>query len=127
MLSCILGYTSDEHVDKVVIAFLSIFFLGKPPTTMYNYAQFIANRIHEKFIRLPTKRVFKYPSVLFHMFLYYQSNKFPVSIKKLDTKVNPRLVIYWTPLIQNLSTIFSYKDFTDSFVHLVMNMLTGSH
>ena len=34
MLSCILGYTTDEHVDEVVLAFISIFFLGKPPTTI---------------------------------------------------------------------------------------------
>jgi len=86
MLSCILGYTSDEHVYEVVFAFLSIFFLGKPPATMYNYAQFIANRMREKFTRLPTERVFKYTYVLFHMFLYYQSDKFHVSIQNLDTK-----------------------------------------
>ena len=38
MLSCILGYTSDEHVDEVVLAFLAIFCLGKPLVTIYNYA-----------------------------------------------------------------------------------------
>jgi len=38
MLSFILGYTSDEHVDEVVLAFLSIFWPRKPLATMYNYA-----------------------------------------------------------------------------------------
>ena len=80
MPSCILGYTSGEHVDEVVLAFLSIFSPGKPPVVIYNYAQFIADRMHEQLTRLPTERVFKYSSVLFHMFLYYQSDKFPVSI-----------------------------------------------
>lgn len=80
MLSCILGYTSDEHVDEVILAFLSIFTPRKPPAIMYNYAQFITDIVHEQFTRLPTKRVFKYSSVLFYMFLYYQTDNFPVSI-----------------------------------------------
>lgn len=37
MLSCILGYTSNEHVDEVILAFLSIFYPGKHPAIMYNY------------------------------------------------------------------------------------------
>jgi len=72
MLSCILGYTTDEHVDEVVLAFLSIFSPGKLPAVIYNYAQLIADRMHEQFIGLPTERVFKYSFVLFHMFLYHQ-------------------------------------------------------
>lgn len=52
---------------------------------------------------------------------------FPVSIQKLDTKGNPRSVIFWTPLIQRYSTVFSYKEFIDSFVHPVVNMLTSSY
>jgi len=127
MLSCILGYTIDEHVDEVVLDFISIFCPGKPPAIMYNYAQFIADRMHEQFIRLPNERVFKYSLVLFHIFLYNQLDKFPINIQKLDTKGNPRLVIYWTPLIQEYSTIFSYKEFIDSFVHRVVNMFTNSY
>jgi len=38
MLSCILGYTTDEHVDEVVLSFLSIFSPGKPLAVIYNYA-----------------------------------------------------------------------------------------
>jgi len=38
MLSCILGYTTNEHVDKVVLAFLSIFSPRKHPAIIYNYA-----------------------------------------------------------------------------------------
>lgn len=94
MLSWILEYTYDEHVDEVVLSLLSIFSPSKPPTTIDKYAQFIADRIHEQFIRLPNQGVFKYSSVLFHMFLYYQSDKFPIKIQKLDTKGNPRSVIY---------------------------------
>jgi len=38
MLSCILGYTTNEHVDEIILAFLSIFTPGKPLAIMYNYA-----------------------------------------------------------------------------------------
>jgi len=44
MLSCILGYTTDEHVDEVFLEFLSIFSPGKPLAIIYNYAQFIARQ-----------------------------------------------------------------------------------
>lgn len=57
MLSCILGYTLDEHVDEVILAFLYIFTLGKPPAIMYNYSQFIADWMHEHFTRIPTESV----------------------------------------------------------------------
>lgn len=119
ILFCILGYTTDEHVDEVVLAFLSIFFPSKPPATVYNFSQFIADRIHEEFNRLPNERVFKYSSLLFHMFLYFHSDKFLVSIQKLDTKGNPRFFIFWTPLIQIYSTIFLIKS---SFIHLFIQI-----
>jgi len=73
ILSCVLGYTTDEHVDEPILAFLSIFCPGKPPAAVFNFAQFLADRIHDQLIRLPNERVFKYSSVLFHMFLYFQS------------------------------------------------------
>ena len=47
MLSCILGYTTDEHLDEPILAFLSIFCSGKPPATISNFAQFLADRIHD--------------------------------------------------------------------------------
>jgi len=123
MISCIFRCTSDEFVDEVIMAFLSIFTPGKPPAILYDYAQFIVDRMHEQLTILPTERVFKYSSVLFHMFLYYQTNKFPLKIQKLDTKGKGRSVIFWTPLVHKFST--SYKIFINSFVYPVMNMLTS--
>jgi len=61
------------------------------------------------------------------MFLYFHSDKFLISIEKLETKGNPIFVIFWTPFIQRYSNIFSYKEFIDSFVHAIMNMLTSSY
>ncbi len=122
MISCILGCTSGEFVDEVIMAFLSIFTLGKPSAILYDYGHFTVGRMHEHLTRLPTKRVFKYSSVLFHMFLYYQIDKFPLKIEKLDTKGKEILVIFWTSLVHKFST--SYKYFRDSFAYPVMNMLT---
>jgi len=127
MLSCILGYTTDEHVHEPILALLSIFCRGKPPAVVFNFSQFLADRIHDQLTRLPSERLFKYSSVLFHTFLYFQSNRFPINIQKQETKGNPRSIIFWTPLIQKYSTVFSYKEFIDSFVHLVVNMLSSSN
>lgn len=76
------------------MAFFSIFTPGQPPTIMCGYAQFIADKMHEQFTRFPTERVFKYSSVLFHMFLYYQTDKFPVKIQKTNTRGKEWSVIY---------------------------------
>ncbi len=38
IISCIMCYTTDEYIDKLILAFMSIFTPEKPPATMYNYA-----------------------------------------------------------------------------------------
>ena len=70
--------------------------------------------------------MFKYSLILFHLFLYFQSERFAVSLQKVDTEDNPQFVVFWTSLIKKDSTEFSYKDFIDSFVHPVANMLRSS-
>lgn len=52
MISCIFGYTTNEIFDELILAFMSIFTPGNPPTTFYNYAQFIVERMHEQFTRM---------------------------------------------------------------------------
>ena len=82
--------------------------------------------MHEQFTRMGNERVFKYSSVLYHMFIYFQADKFPLTLQKLDTKGQPRSVIFWTPLIHQYSSPYSYNEFIDSFVHPVMTMLSGT-
>jgi len=94
MISCVLGCTTDEFVDDLILAFMSIFTPGNPLATIYNYAQFIAERMHEQFTRMHNERVFKYSSILYHLFLYYQSDRFPFTLQKLDTKGQPRSIIF---------------------------------
>ena len=60
------------------------------------------------------------------MFLYYQPDKFPFTLQKLDTKGQPMSVIFWTPLIHQSQSPYSYSYVVDLFVHPVMTMLTGS-
>ena len=81
--------------------------------------------MHEQFLRMNNERVFKYSSVLYHIFLYYKPDKFPFALQKMDTKGQPRLVIFWTPLIHQYEAPYSYSGFIDLFVHPVMAMLTG--
>ena len=71
MLSCILGYFNDEHVDASILGFLSTFSLGQPPATIFNFSQYLADNIHEQLVKMPEEGVFKYSSVLFHMFMYF--------------------------------------------------------
>lgn len=126
MISCILGYSTSEYIDEIILVFISIYTPGKPPAVIYDYAQFIAGSMHDQFLGMNNERVFKYSSILYHMFLYYQLEKFPFTLQKLDTKGQPRSVIFWTPLIHQYKSPYSYFDFIDLFVHPVMEMFTRS-
>jgi len=59
-------------------------------------------------------------------FLYYQADKFPFTLQKLDTKGHPRSVIFWTPLIHKYDSPYPYIDFIDLFLHPVVTMLIRS-
>lgn len=123
MISSISGYSTNEYIDEIILAFMSIYTPRQPLVVIYDYAQFITDRMHENFLRMNNQRIFKY-SVLYHMFLYYQSKKFQFILQNLNTKGHPRSVIFWIPLIQQYQSPYSYSDFIDLFVHPVMEMLT---
>lgn len=59
-------------------------------------------------------------------FLYYQADKFPITLQKLDTRGNPKSVVFWTMLTHQFDFQYSYTDFIDLFVHPVATMLLGS-
>lgn len=94
MISNVLGYTISEFVDEIIIAFMSIYSLGQPPAIMFDYAKFMTDKMHDQFMRLENEIVFKYSSILYHLFLYYQADKFPTTLQKLDTRGNPRSVLF---------------------------------
>lgn len=80
MFWCILGSTTNEYIDETIFASMSIFTPGQPLIVKFDYAKFIADKMHDHFMRLENERVFKYSSVLYHLFLYYQTDRFPFSL-----------------------------------------------
>jgi len=72
MISSVLGYTTSEYIDEIILAFMSINTLGQPPAIIYDYAKFITDRMHDQFLIMSNERVFEYSSVLYHLFLYFQ-------------------------------------------------------
>lgn len=126
MIVFVMGFNTSEYVDELTLVLMSIFTLGQPPAVKYDYVAVIAKKIHDQFMRLENERVFKYSIVIYYLFLYYQSNKFPFSVHKLDTKGRPRSVIFWTSIFHySSSSLYSYIDFIDQFVHPITTMLTG--
>ena len=94
MISFILGFKTSEFVDETILVMLSMFTPGQPPVVMYDYAKYIADRMHEQFLRMSNERVFKYSSVLYTLFLYYHAYRFPIALQRLDTRGNPRSVVF---------------------------------
>ena len=89
MLSFILGYFTDEHVDASVLGFFSTFTLGHPPATIFIFAQCLADKMHEKLVKMPEEGVFKHSSVLFHIFMYFQPKIFAINLQNMDVEGNP--------------------------------------
>ena len=126
MFSFILGYFRDEHTNESILLFLSTFTPGQNPSVIFNYVEYIADNIHDQLVKFPTEGAFRYTSFLFHMFLYFQAAKFPITLQKLDIEENPLSIIFWTSLIRKESTTFTYAKFIDNFVHPLINMLTNT-
>ena len=80
MISCIMGFNTSEYVDQLTLVLLSIFTPGQPPAIKYDFASYIANKIHDQLMRFGNERVFKYSSFIYHLIIYYQSESFPFHI-----------------------------------------------
>ena len=118
MISYILGFKTSEIVDETVFALMSMFTPRQPPAVKYDYATFIANKIHEQLLNLERERVFKYTSYIYHLLLYYQYESFPVVLKKLDATGERRSVIFWSLVFHHVSySPYTYCEFIDLFVY----------
>ena len=126
MISLILGFKSSEYVDDITLVLLSIFTLGQLPAVKYDYATFIANKIHDQLLNLDREGVFKYTSYIYHLLLYYQPDNFPFAIRKLDSKGNQRSVIFWSSVFHNCDSPYTYSEFIDLFVHPASTLLIGA-
>jgi hypothetical protein len=124
-LCYLLEYYSDEWVDEPILGFLSIFSTEEKATTQFNFIQFLANNIHEQLFNFSTEGMFRYSTILAYMFIFFQSDKFPFFLQKLDQDDNPQPVTSWTSLLRKNSSEFSFKQFIDQFYHPVVSMLSG--
>ena len=52
MISSILGYTTSEYVDEIILTYMSIFTPGQPPAIMFDYAKFISDKMDDQCMRL---------------------------------------------------------------------------
>lgn len=86
MISLIMGFNTSEFYDEITLVLLSIFTPVQPPAVKYDYASYIANKIHDQFLRLDNEGVFKYTTFIYHLMLYYQLENIPFPVMKLDTR-----------------------------------------
>lgn len=122
-ISYIFGFKTSEHIDETVLVLMSIFTPRQPPGVKYDYASFIANKIHEQFMNLDRERVFKYTSYIYHLLLYYQPDSFQISLRILDLKGERRSVIFWTSIFHEVhKSPYTYCEFIQacSYIQLLL-------
>lgn len=125
-IALIMGFNSSEYVDDITLVLLSIFTPGQPPIVKYDYASYIANKIHDQFLRLDNEGVFRYTTFIYHLMLYYQLKNFPFPMRKLDNKGNLRSVTFWSPIFHaSYESPYSYSEFIDQFFHPATTLLIG--
>ena len=64
MISSVMGFNTSEYVDQLTLVLLSIFTPGQPPDVKYDFASYIADKIHDQFMTLEDERVLKYSNVI---------------------------------------------------------------
>lgn len=47
IVSCLLGYPTNQWVDESILGFLSVFLVGDKPSLMFNYNKFLAEAIQD--------------------------------------------------------------------------------
>jgi hypothetical protein len=107
------------------MGFLSIFSTNENPTTQFDFNTFLADNIHEQFVNFGTENMFRYPSIIAYLFIFFQADKFGFSMQKMDEDGRPQAVTTWTSLLKHNSTDLSFKEFIDQFYHPVVSMLSG--
>ena len=126
LISYVLGYKGIEDVDDTIMAMLSIFSPGMPPAVHYDYATYIVEKIHEQLMNLPRERVFRFTSYIYHLFLFYQPDSFPIPLKKLNAQGVPRSVVFWSSVFHCASlSPYTYCEFIDLFIFPAMTFLYG--
>lgn len=126
MITSVLNYTTSGYIDEIILAFMSIFTLRQPPAIIYDYAKLIADRMRDRYLRMSNERTFKYSPILYHLFLYYEEDKFHFTLQKLDPEGHRRSMILQTPLFHKHDSPYSYTDFIYLFVYPIVTMLLGS-
>lgn len=126
ILSYLLSYYSNQWLDETIIGFISILSTESKPSILFNFNQFLAYSIHEKFVNFVTEEVFQYSSVFVYMFFYFQANGFQFSMSNLNEEGEPQSVIFWATLVMKYPKYFSYKTFVEIFLHPGMSILSGT-
>jgi hypothetical protein len=104
----------------------TIFFMEERVSIKFNFRQFLGDNIHDQLFKFPTEGMFRYSSVLVYMFLFFQSDRFPHALQKLNQEGILHPVTSWTSLVRKKSIEFSFKDYIDQFIHPVVCMLNSS-
>jgi hypothetical protein len=126
VLSYLLGYYSDEWVDEPILSFLSIFFTEENVSMNFNFSQFLVDNIHEQFLKFQTEGMFNYSSILVYKFIFYQGDRFPFALQKLNEQGSSQPIIFWNSLVRKNSMEYSFKDFIDQFIYPATCLLRNS-
>ena len=125
MVTCLLGYHTDQWVDAIVLGFLLVFSTGQKPSILFNYSQYLADVIHEPFLKFKVEGVFKNQPVLVYLMLFYQADRFKVQLQKMGDQGSPLPVIHWTSLVRINSEDYSFSNFVDQFLHTSLCLLSS--
>lgn len=126
ILSYLLGYHSVQFVNEAILGFLSMFSSDSKPTVIYVFGHFLAETIHEQFVKFNTEEIFKYASVLVYLFIYLWGDKFPFALQKLDEEGLPQSMIFWTSMRMKEKEEFTYKHFIELFIHPTLNLMNST-
>jgi len=83
------------------------------------------DNIHEQLIHFTTQGVFRYPFVIIHMFLFQRGDLLHIQLQKQDDRGMDQSTIYWTELFKANSTKCTSSNFSDLFIHPVLQLINS--
>ena len=115
-----------NNTVEAMIGILSILSSESTPSIMFIFSQFLADAIHDLFVKFHIEEVCKYTSVLVYMFVYFQASRFQFTMRKVNEDSQPQSIIFWTTMLMKEHKDYTYKIFVEAFVHPTMSLLNNT-
>ena len=126
LLCIILGYKYDEEVDESILGFLAQLHPVSNEISKWNTYVFLAQILNQELTNFPDHEIFRYPSFLFFLFLYYNFKYFEILGLNMTDHMDKDLLVHeWNPIYVRKCSKSNFIEFTNKVMRITYNVIHG--